>query len=212
MRYKAVPAPRSERDREADAATGADAVDADGADRAPGLDDLAAVRDALPRVPRPESDCCARIARRVDWIENREAAREWLVFLRALGLAARSSGGDYVRAGSGSADASDELDRERLGERFRSNVLGASAVLDALLGEDGDTDAERAPDAPFDLDDAFAAVEPAIPAWERQRSDDWEAAWREHVERVLAWCVRLGLAERDGDAYVATDRALDAGA
>lgn len=62
------------------------------------LDDVAGVRDALPRVPRSEHDCCARLADRVEWIDDRDAAREWLAFLAAVGLATRTGEGSYVRS------------------------------------------------------------------------------------------------------------------
>lgn len=219
MRFKAVPAPPSD------------------------LADVSTVRDALPRVPRSEADCCARLARRVDWIDDRDAGREWLLFLRAAGLATRTAEGDYVRSTptgehDGSAHGSVESasgngesvsengessresaeptseQAESVGERtepasertesasdddqlravvadaLRNDVVGASAVLSAI------------DDEPCDVDDAFDAVRPAIPEWERRRSHDWEAVWRERVEALLQWWTLLGAARRTESGYV----------
>lgn len=205
MRFKAVPSPPSD------------------------LVDVSTVRDALPRVPRPEADCCARLARRVDWIDDRDAGREWLLFLRAAGLATRTAEGDYVRSsptgehdgsahgsvesasGNGESDSengesdreSAESDSERaesasaddqlravVADALRNDVVGASAVLSAI------------DDEPCDVDDAFDAVRPAIPEWERRRSHDWEAVWHERVEALLEWWTLLGAAHRTESGYV----------
>lgn len=150
------------------------------------LGGLAAVRDALPRVPRPEADCCGRLVDRVARVEDREAAREWLVFLRALGLARRTRDGAYVRGGAA-------VEPTELAPAFRRRVHGAEAVIDAL------DDEPRAAGA------VFEAVRDVVPEWERRRTNAWPAIWRERVERLLAWAVLLELAARREVGYVARE-------
>ncbi|MFB6304053.1 MAG: hypothetical protein ABEH47_02715 [Haloferacaceae archaeon] len=148
------------------------------ADRA-ALDDA---RRAVPLVPDPEADCCARLRDRLD-LPDRDAGREWLTFLRALGLVERVDGG-YRRV-------RDPPDDDGLRAAFRERVYGAREALDA------------AADGPVDADAAFDRVRDAVPAWERDRDPDWEATWRERTRRLLDWAVLLGLAERAGERYVA---------
>lgn len=144
------------------------------------IEAIEAVHAALPRVPRPTGDCCARIDDRIGWVADREHAREWLGFLRALGV---------VRdAGSGVAPVRPFPDRASTAERFESNVLGAAEVLDTLA------------DGPVTADAAFESVRPIVPPWERRRSPSWEASWREHTRRVLLWAAAFELAERSNDA------------
>lgn len=171
MRYKAVPPTPPSEVGDADEPTGPAGI-------------LATVRDALPLVPRPEDDCCARLVDRVDWIDDRDAATEWIVFLRALGLAERSDAG-YSRV-------RDEIDREAVAAGFQTNVLGAAEVLDALDGADD----------PLTTATCFEVVEPIVPEWERQRNDAWREEWQSHVERLLAWATILGLAEEQADGFV----------
>jgi hypothetical protein len=151
------------------------------------LDALGEVRSALPLVPSSENDCCARVLQRTH-VEARDEARTWITFLQALELAAEHETG-YART-------REDVPHEDLPERFLTGVFAARETLAALAaaGE------PRAPAAV--LDD----VEDVVPRWERSRSDDWRADWRERVRRVLEWAVLLGLAERvDGDRYRAIE-------
>jgi len=88
------------------------------------LEALRAVRAAVPVVPRSDDDCCGRIADRVAWVDGPDAARTWLVFLRALGLVDRTE--------SGYARSRDDLDRDELARRFRERVVGVEPVLEVL--------------------------------------------------------------------------------
>ncbi|GAB3680342.1 hypothetical protein GCM10028857_02930 [Salinarchaeum chitinilyticum] len=188
MRYKTVPpAPPDERDA---------------------IASLETVREALPPVPRSEADCCARLVERVEWIGSRDVASEWIAFLHALGLAERTDSG-YARARGDEIPTNpdrDELDRESLASRFRDGILGAAEVCDALerndgLEPNGDRPSDAAPD-PLTVDEAFDALEPVVPEWERRRSDAWRATWQEHAERRLVWATMLGLAEESEGGYV----------
>ncbi|MBX0325945.1 hypothetical protein EGH21_23295 [Halomicroarcula sp. F13] len=152
---------------------------------APPVRSLAALNDArgaVPLVPDDESDCCRAIRRASD-VPDRETAREYLTFLRALGLVAESDRG-YYRTRT-------ELDEETLATAFRENVFGAAEVLDTL-GSD-----------PRTVDEVFAAVRPAVPRWERERHADWERVWHSRVERLLGWATTFGLCRRTDAGYEA---------
>ena len=161
MRYKVVPEPRS-------------------------LEGLLAARDALPLVPGTVEDCCTRIRDRTD-VPSRDAARELLTFLQALGLAAETDRGFHrVRGEVAEAD---------LRGAFLDNVFGASEVVDALATADG----------PLGDDDALAAVRDDVPTWERSRHQDWEREWRDRVTRLLDWAVVFGLAASVDGGYTAAE-------
>ncbi|MFB6252711.1 MAG: hypothetical protein ABEI27_13695 [Halobellus sp.] len=150
------------------------------------LDLVADAQRAVPLVPGSEDDCCARLMRRLEF-PSRDVARTWLTFLRALELARETASGTFVRE-------STDPTEEHLRGAFHERVYGAREVLDAL-----DTD------EPSDVDDVFAEFEKRVPVWETHRAaEDWRNIWRDRVERILAWAVRLDLAaERDG-GYVRT--------
>jgi len=160
-------------------------------------DDLGFVADAqraVPLVPGSESDCCGRLLRRLD-LSSRDAAREWLTFLRALGLAEETD--------SGFRRTHVDADPERLRSAFRGRVYLADAVVDALPGDrEGSADGTEGWDRDEDgreegvtADDVFARVRDEVPEWERSRRRDWEGFWSDAVARRLEWAVRLGLAE-----------------
>jgi len=143
---------------------------------------LAIVRDALPLVPRSEEDCCGRLVDRVDWIEERDVATEWIGFLRALGLAERSDAG-YSRVRG-------DVDRDEVATRFQDRIVAVDAAIAAL------DDDPRTAAAVFD-----AIGDDVVPEWERRRSDTWRDAWLDRTERLLGWAVLLGLAARTEDGY-----------
>lgn len=161
MRYKVAPEPRD-------------------------LEGLYAIRDAVPLVPGDEEDCCARIAARTT-VPGRDAAREWLAFLRALDLVAKGERG-YHRTRA-------DPDRDVLADRFRERVFGAREVLEAA-----DTE------GPIDAEDAFGALRTSVPRWERHHHADWEREWRETTKRLLGWSAVFGLLEpADDGQYRAAD-------
>lgn len=146
------------------------------------LEFLDRARRAVPLVPGSEEDCCARLMDRTG-LEARDEAREWLTFLRALGL---------VEVGERGFSRTDrDTDRSSLAAAFRQRIFLAEAVLDAL----------RDAGEPLDAPAAFESVSDRIPGWERNRHTDWEDVWTERVRRILEWSVLLGLAERADGRY-----------
>lgn len=137
---------------------------------------------AVPLVPGSEADCCARLLDRTG-LDARDAAREWLTFLRALGLVAV---GDH-----GFSRTDRDPCRALLADAFRERIFAVEAVL-AVLGEADD---------PLDGPEVFARVRDRVPPWERNRHTDWATVWTERVRRILEWAVLLGLAERSDGGY-----------
>jgi hypothetical protein len=165
VRYKEVPPPSG-----------------DGGDGDTPVATVRRAQRAIPLVPDPTADCCARVRDRLD-LPDRETGREWVTFLRALGLANEVADG-YRRERA-------EPTVEELRTAFLERVYGAREVLDAL------DDAE-----PRDTAAVFERVVEAVPAWERNRDRDWTARWETHTRRLLEWAVRFGLAERRDGGYV----------
>lgn len=155
MRYKVAPPPRS-------------------------VPFLERVRGAVPLVPEGESDCC-RAIQRATGVENRERAREYLTFARALGLVAKSSRG-YHRT-------REPVESEHLTAAFRQRVFLVDELLDAVETE------RRSSEAVFD------AVRDAVPRWERERRSDWVADWGARVDNLLGWGVEFGLLAVDNGQY-----------
>ncbi|MFB6080550.1 MAG: hypothetical protein ABEJ81_06095 [Haloferacaceae archaeon] len=146
------------------------------------LDDA---RRAVALVPDPEADCCARLRDRLD-LPDRDAARAWLTFLRALSLVDRTGDG-YRRTRPAPNDA------ERRAA-FRERVYGVREALDAVEA-----------DGPRTAGEVADRLRDRVPAWERNRDPDWEASWRERTRRLLDWTVLLGLADRTDEGYVVVD-------
>ncbi|MFC6940444.1 hypothetical protein ACFQE8_10810 [Salinirubellus sp. GCM10025818] len=146
------------------------------------LDALEAARRAVPLVPRSEDDCCARVMDRVG-VPARDEAKEWLTFMRALGLVSEAERGYHrTRESAG---------RDRLARAFRERVYGAADLLSVL-------DTEQT----ISAGEAFERFADSVPDWERQRHADWQQVWGERVERILDWAVLFGLADREGARYV----------
>lgn len=160
MRFKVVPEPRT-------------------------LEFVADAQGAVPLVPETEDDCCARLLDRLDLV-SRDEAREWLTFLRALGLVETGERGFHRRRV--------EPRRDDLTRAFRERVHGAEAVLDAL-----------AADGPLDPEGVYERVADTFPRWERDRHADPEEVWRERVRRLVEWAVVFGLAEREDGRYRRVD-------
>lgn len=144
------------------------------------IDAIERAQRAVPLVPDPVEDCCTRIRDELG-LPSRDVAREWLTFLQALELVAETDRGFERRRTDPDPDA--------LADAFRRRVFGAEELLDALEA------------GPITSEEAFDAIRDAIPRWERDRHQDWEREWRTRVERLLAWSVRFGLADREGDRF-----------
>lgn len=198
MRVKPVPAPPSAVDR------------------------LLDIRDALPLVPEPEESCCERLVSRAN-VEDAETARDWLTFLRGLGLAAEGSSG-YYRTREESDDSETPEASRAVGASGSDDVTERSPVSNRTSSDDvterssnpsGDLDRaliegiygarevhailEGAED-PLTADEVFERFE-AVPRWERRRNPDWEEVWRERVGRLLGWLTLIGRAERVEGGY-----------
>lgn len=159
MRVKPVPAPPEATDR------------------------LFEIRNAVPLVPEPEGSCCERLIQRTV-LDETGNARDWLAFLRGLGLVEGSSGYHRTRDGP---------DDDDLATALLEGIYGARELYQILA------DAER----PLSADDVFDRFE-AVPRWERHRNPDWRSVWRERVERLLGWLVLFGLAEHSNREYTAS--------
>ncbi|ERH12866.1 MAG: hypothetical protein J07HB67_01892 [halophilic archaeon J07HB67] len=138
------------------------------------VDYVGSVQAAVPLVPGSETDCCARLGRRLDF-PSRDVSRTWLTFLRGLGLARETE------AGFRRTRTEPTVSGVRAG--LRDGVLGAREIAD------------RVASGPTTLDDAFDAVEPLVPRWERTRTDEWERVWRDRAARLCDWLAVLGLAD-----------------
>lgn len=136
----------------------------------------------LPLVPGSVEDCCTRLRDGTD-IPSRDAAREVLTFLEALGLVAETDRG-YHRI-------RDQPDEPALARAFEERVFGVAELLDALEAGEGALSAEA----------AFGAVCEVVPRWERARYPDWEAVWQDRIERLLEWAVAFDLVVRTNSGY-----------
>lgn len=132
-------------------------------------------QQALPLVPEDENDCCARLVSRTD-LSVRDVAREWVTFLRALGLVEETS--------SGFRRLRHEFDRTELANAFRKRVFGAEIVREILTTNE-----------PLGTDAVFERFRERVPNWERHRREDWQDEWHERVRRLLEWSVVFDLAE-----------------
>lgn len=137
---------------------------------------------AVPLVPGSEADCCARLMDRTG-LDARDAAREWLTFLRAVGLVAVGERG-FSRTDRDPC-------RARLAEAFRERIFAVGDVLAAL----------HEADQPLDDRAVFARVRDRVPPWERNRHTDWADVWSGRVRRILDWAVLLDLAARANGGY-----------
>ena len=150
------------------------------------LDAVAAAQRAVPLVPDSEDDCCARLRRRRD-LPDRETARTWLAFLRALELVEETESG-YRRVRV-------DPTPERVRRAFRERVFGAREALDVLRSADG----------PLSSDEVFDRLRDRVPTWERHRDPAWERRWRDRTGSILDWFVLLDLAARDDGEYVSVE-------
>ncbi|SFR54226.1 hypothetical protein [Halogeometricum limi] len=149
---------------------------------------VADAQRAVPLVPGSEDDCCARLMRRLDF-PSRDVARTWLTFLRAVELADETDDGSFVRQDT-------DPTPDHLRDAFVRRIYGASDVL-ALLDSE-----------PKSVSEVFEGFEERVPVWEHHRAaESWQDVWTERVERMLAWSVLLGLAERREGGYVAAEHA-----
>lgn len=137
---------------------------------------------AVPLVPASEEECCVRLMNRLS-LSARDSAREWLTFLRALGLVVESDSGFRRRR--------EDQSQEELMAAFHDRIYGAREVLVML---------EEA-DEPLDDEAVAERFDEHVPQWERFRYSDPDRVWAERVHRILDWAVYFGLVERTGKQY-----------
>lgn len=149
------------------------------------LDAVADAQRAIPLVPAREADCLRRLVDRTDEtvIDDREDAREWLTFLRAIGLVERTAGG-YRRERI-------ELSVGELVGRLHDGIYGARELYDRL----------EAADEPLSVDDLAETVD--LPTWERHHHTDPEQVRRQRLGRLAEWFVLCGMTEQTADSYFA---------
>ncbi len=149
------------------------------------LEAISDARNAVPLVPSPENDCCARLQDRLG-LAARDAAATWLDFLRGLGLAEEGpTGFSRVRT---------DLDRDQLATRFLQSVYGAEEVRSVLL-EAG---------SPLPAETVASRTESLVSPWERQRDGSrWREVWETRTRDLLDWLVLLGIAEETDGGYTA---------
>ncbi|MCH7661862.1 MAG: hypothetical protein IH933_15225 [Euryarchaeota archaeon] len=135
------------------------------------IEELETIRAAVPLVPEPEERCRERLVSRTEIAP--EDTRDWLAFLRGLGLVHGGESGFYRTR--------EEPDLE---DALLSGVYGAREV-DGILEA-----SERA----LSVGETFERFE-AIPHWERHHHRDFEGVWRERIERLVEWLVFVGRAE-----------------
>lgn len=138
---------------------------------------------SLPLVPSSENDCCALLMNH--GIDSRDEAREWITFLRALGLVSEENGRFYQRQ-------VDPSDRE-LASAFRERVYAANELLN-LVAET---------ESPLKVEELFeqGQEQGIIPQWERYQQD-WENVWRVRIQRILAWGCEFNLLKQREEGYV----------
>ena len=146
------------------------------------LDFLRRAQGAIPLVPDDESDCCGAIQRATD-VGDREQARAYLTFLRALGLVAETDRGYHRTREPVASDA--------LATAYREEVFLADELLAAVAA---------GADSP---ESAFEAVRDDVPRWERERDPEWEQTWHARVGNLLEWAVVLELLAVENDRFVA---------
>lgn len=148
------------------------------------LDAVADAQRAIPLVPASDADCLRRLVDRTDEtvINDREDAREWLTFLRAIGLVDRTSSG-YRRERV-------ELTAGELVDRLRDGIYGAREIDDQL----------EAADEPLTVGDLAETVD--LPTWEQHHHTDPERVRRQRLRRLAEWFVLCGQGERTADGYV----------
>ncbi|MFB6361428.1 MAG: hypothetical protein ABEH59_08925 [Halobacteriales archaeon] len=149
------------------------------------LDTVSDAQNAVPLVPSPENDCCARLQDRLD-LEARDTAATWLDFLRGLGLAEEGPAG-FSRGRT-------DLEQDELATRFLEAVYGAEEVRSTL----------READAPLAAATVANRTESLISPWERQRDGHRSPeVWETRTKNLLDWLVLLGIAADTKEGYTA---------
>ncbi|GAB7020189.1 hypothetical protein [Halostagnicola bangensis] len=136
------------------------------------LEELEAIRAAVPATPDENVDCCARLIGH-SHVSDRDEAADWLTFLRALELATNGS--------VGFARTPRDIDAGHLRAAFRERVAGADAVLEYL----------ETTDRPLEVREVSTQL--------RGRTTVEEPL--ERAERLLDWAALLGIVDDEEGEY-----------
>jgi len=148
---------------------------------------LTAIHRAIPLVPATESTCLQRLVDRETAIDSREAANQWLTFLRAIDAIERTPRG-YRRQHT-------ELTAAELHTRVLDRIYGARELHEVLAAADQPMDIETIVDRGADL-----------PTWEQYHHTDHQQVHRRRQRRLAEWFVLCEVAEKTAPGY----RLLDA--
>lgn len=142
---------------------------------------IASVAGAVPRDSSALDDCCAHLVTET-FVDTRDDASQWLVFLAALGLLAEDDAG-YHRTDQ-------PCRQDFLAESFVTNVYGVREVLDALA----DTN------EPLTTVEVHERVRDSYPEQDRgQRAG--APSWEQYTDRILGWAVVFELVTRTRLGY-----------
>ncbi len=136
-----------------------------------------AAQRAIPLIPKREAVCLQRLQSRAReaGIENEDDARQWLLFLRSVGLISKTPSG-YRRTRS-------EPDATQLFENLCEQIYGARELQDAL----------QATDKPLASSAAWNRAAVTMPTWERHHHGSrWEEIHQQRGHRLCEWFVLLG--------------------
>lgn len=142
---------------------------------------LDSVSRSVPDGPEAVDDCCAHICEQTT-VQSRDRAREWLVFLQALGRVAESEEGFFRTEKA--------VDAERLAAPFETNIFGVSEVGTVL------TDAAE----PLDCETITERLDETVRERITHTTDESEQV-SEYVERLLSWGVLFGSFTRSDGGY-----------
>jgi hypothetical protein len=149
------------------------------------IEAVATAQQAVPLIPTTEADCFRRLVDRTDetMISDRDDARQWLPFLRALDLVDRTPSG-YRRH-------RDELTAGESVDRLLDGVYGARELYSLL----------DATDRPLSVDELTDQETVDLPTWERHHHTDHDQVRRKRQQRLVDWFVLCGAVERTPEGY-----------
>jgi hypothetical protein len=152
--------------------------------RARGWEFLDRVHRTVPDSPDEIEDCCGHLQEQTA-IESREHAREWLVFLQALGCVDESTDGYYRTAKPDSP--------EGVADSFENSLFGVEELL-AVLSNAAEL---------LTVDELSKRIDESERDRLQSAAGTPESA-RESVERRLQWAELFGLVSRQDDRYYST--------
>lgn len=137
---------------------------------------LREVHQSVPADPEAVDDCCAHLVDTAG-VQTREAAEEWLLFLRGLGLVAETDG-RYYRL--------DWRERHGLADSFEKNIVDAEPLIQAI-DADGPLSREE-------LREVVRDENTSLPE-NRPLTQDTR------IDRLLDWGISLGILQEIAEGY-----------